>query len=95
MGGFLLQSTGLVWAGVGLFSFGALFALVTLPVELDASSRAMAALQASGLVTPVEHESARAVLDAAAWTYVAGFLQVLSQLLYFVFSALGMRRSEE
>jgi len=95
LGGFLLQSTGLVWAGVGLFSFGALFALVTLPVELDASSRAMAALQASGLVTPVEHESARAVLDAAAWTYVAGFLQVLSQLLYFVFSALGMRRSEE
>ena len=92
VGGFLLQASGLVWVGIFLFSFGALFALITLPVEFDASNRAMAALQANGLVTQVEYEGARSVLNAAAWTYVAGFLQAFSQLLYFVFVALGMSR---
>jgi Zn-dependent membrane protease YugP len=92
MGGFMLQATGLVWLGIALFSFGALFALITLPVEFDASNRAMAALQSNGLVTQVEYDGARAVLNAAAWTYVAGFLQAFSQLLYFVFAALGMSR---
>jgi Zn-dependent membrane protease YugP len=92
LGGFLLQATGLVWLGIILFSFGALFALITLPVEFDASNRAMAALQSNGLVTQVEYEGARAVLNAAAWTYVAGFLQAFSQLLYFIFVALGMSR---
>jgi Zn-dependent membrane protease YugP len=96
MGGMLLQMTGLVWLGVILFSFTALFALITLPVEFDASSRAMAALQSNGLVTQVEYDGARAVLNAAAWTYVAGFLSAFMQLIYFVFTALGMsRRSEE
>ena len=92
LGGFLLQASGLVWVGIALFSFGALFALITLPVEFDASSRAMAALQSNGLVTQVEYDGARAVLNAAAWTYVAGFLQAFSQLLYFIFVALGMSR---
>jgi Zn-dependent membrane protease YugP len=92
MGGFLLQATGLVWVGIVLFSFGALFALITLPVEFDASNRAMAALRTNGLVTQVEYDGARTVLNAAAWTYVAGFLQAFSQLLYFVFVALGMSR---
>lgn len=92
MGGLLLQTSGLVWLGVILFSFTAVFALITLPVEFDASSRAMAALQANGLVTTSEYQGARAVLNAAAWTYVAGFLQAFSQLLYFVFLALGMSR---
>jgi hypothetical protein len=92
MGGFLLQATGIVWLGVILFSFTAVFALITLPVEFDASNRAMAALQANGLVTQTEYQGARAVLNAAAWTYVAGFLQAFSQLLYFVFMALGMSR---
>jgi uncharacterized protein len=95
MGGFMLQATGLVWLGVFLFSFGALFALITLPVEFDASNRAMAALQSNGLVTQVEYDGARAVLNAAAWTYVAGFLQTFSQLLYFVFAALGMSRRND
>jgi Zn-dependent membrane protease YugP len=92
LGGFMLQATGLVWVGVFLFSFGALFALVTLPVEFDASRRAMVALQSNGLVTQVEYDGAKTVLNAAAWTYVAGFLQAFSQLLYFVFMALGMSR---
>lgn len=92
LAGFFMQATGLVWAGIFLFSFGALFALVTLPVEFDASNRAMAALRANGLVTQVEYDGARTVLNAAAWTYVAGFLQAFSQLLYFVFVALGMSR---
>ena len=92
LGGFLLQASGLVWLGIILFSFGALFALITLPVEFDASNRAMAALRSNGLVTQVEYDGARAVLNAAAWTYVAGFLQAFSQLLYFIFAALGMSR---
>jgi hypothetical protein len=93
--GFILQTTGLVWVGVVLFSFGALFALITLPVEFDASQRAMAALQSGGLVTQMEYEGAREVLSAAAWTYVAGFLQVFSQLLYFIFMAVGMGRRND
>jgi len=93
--GFLLHAASLVWLGVALFSSGALFALVTLPVEYDASRRALAALQALGLVGPSEYEGAREVLSAAAWTYVAGFLQTLSQLLYFVFQAIGMSRRDD
>lgn len=95
LGGFMLQATGLVWAGVFLFSFGALFALVTLPVEFDASRRALSALQTNGVVSTVEYDGAKAVLNAAALTYLAGFLQAFSQLLYFVFMALGMSRRNE
>ena len=95
MFGLMLQSTAMVWVGVVLFSFAAVFALITLPVEFDASNRAMASLQGLGLVTTEEYQGARAVLNAAAWTYVAGFLSVFMQLLYFVFRATGMSRREE
>ena len=88
--GMMIQSAGLVWVGVVLFSLAALFALVTLPVELDASRRAMAQLQGLGLVSVDDYQGARAVLNAAAWTYVAGLLSAFMQLLYFVFRAAGM-----
>src|SRR5688572_12240086 len=74
MGGLMLNITGLAWIGIILFAFGALFALVTLPVEFDASNRAMAALQANGLVSAQEYQGAKEVLNAAAWTYIAGFV---------------------
>jgi uncharacterized protein len=95
MFGFMMQSTGLVWLGVALFSLAVLFALITLPVEFDASNRAMASLQGLGLVTTEEYGGAKAVLSAAAWTYVAGFVGAFLQLLYFVFRATGMSRREE
>jgi Zn-dependent membrane protease YugP len=68
---------------------------VTLPVEFDASSRAMAALQSNGLVTVQEAEGARAVLNAAAWTYVAGFVSSLLTVLYFALQVFGLSRRDE
>jgi len=93
LGGLMLGITGLAWLGVLLFSGGALFALVTLPVELDASNRAMKMLQASRLVSGEEVAQVKSVLGAAALTYVAALAQAFSQLLYFVFMALGMGRT--
>ncbi|MBE0415705.1 MAG: zinc metallopeptidase [Dehalococcoidia bacterium] len=81
-----------VWVGVGLFSAAVAFALVTLPVEYDASRRGKVMLQASGLVSERELEGVSSVLSAAALTYVAAFIQALAYLLYFVLIALGMRR---
>ena len=95
LAGIFIGATGLVWLGVAFFSAGALFALATLPVELDASRRALAMLQRSALVGAGEVDGARAVLTAAALTYVAALAQAVSSLLYFVFIALGMSRREE
>ena len=95
MGGLMLNITGLAWIGVILFGFGALFALVTLPVEFDASNRAMAALQANGLVSTEEYQGAKEVLNAAAWTYIAGFVSTFLTLLYFVLQVMGMSRRNE
>ena len=93
--GIFIGVTGLVWFGVAFFSVGALFTLATLPVELDASRRALAMLQRSALVGVGEMGGARAVLNAAALTYVAALAQAMSSLLYYVFIALGMSRREE
>ncbi len=93
--GVLIGAAGLVWGGVALFSAGALFALATLPVELDASRRALAMLQRSALVGGGEVDGARVVLSAAALTYVAALAQAVSSLLYFAFIAVGLSRREE
>jgi uncharacterized protein len=81
--GLIIGSTGLVTIGLIVFSVIVLFQLVTLPVEFDASKRALRALEANGLLAPDEIGGARAVLNAAALTYVAGFVAALGQLLYF------------
>jgi Zn-dependent membrane protease YugP len=81
--GFLLGSVGLINVGLILFSAIVVFQLVTLPVEFDASKRALAALTGQGLLAPAEVDGARAVLRAAALTYVAGFVAALGQLIYF------------
>jgi Zn-dependent membrane protease YugP len=71
-GGLLIQSRAVMWAGAFLFGVSSLFALVTLPVEFDASRRALNRLQGLGIIrSEAEMEGARAVLSAAAWTYVA------------------------
>jgi Zn-dependent membrane protease YugP len=81
--GLIFNITGLVTVGLVLFLAIVLFQLVTLPVEFDASRRALVALQGSGLLAEDEVPGARKVLNAAALTYVAGFVASLGQLIYF------------
>ncbi len=83
----------LVLIGIGLFAVTVLFQLVTLPVEFDASRRALLAMEQGRLVLPQELEGARSVLSAAALTYVSAAVASLLQLLYFVlrYSALSRR----
>ena len=90
--GLILQFFGLVYVGIALFGLAVLFQLVTLPVELNASHRAMETLAATGMVTPEEGDGVRKVLTAAALTYVAALLSSLLQLLYFL-SLAGRRRN--
>jgi Zn-dependent membrane protease YugP len=87
--------SGLVWLGIAFFSVGLLFSLATLPVEFNASNRALAMLRSSALVGPGEVDAAQAVLSAAALTYVAAAAQALSTLLYYVFIALNLNRRDE
>jgi len=91
--GFFFNIEPLAWIGLALFSLMAVFALVTLPTEFNASSRAMALLTSSGMIVgQAEEKGARAVLNAAALTYVAYAMQVLMQLLYYVMLLTGGRR---
>lgn len=76
-----------MWLGILLLSGTALFSLATLPVEFDASHRALQMLQTSGLLPPQELQGARSVLSAAAWTYVAAAAGTLLNLLYYVLLA--------
>jgi uncharacterized protein len=92
--GVIISSFQLAALGFVLASGAAVFAAVTLPVEFNASNRAMSLLDANGLVTPQDAGMARKVLDAAALTYVAGLAQAISQLLYYFFILTGMRRDE-
>jgi Zn-dependent membrane protease YugP len=81
--GLMLGLTGLVTVGLILFAVIVLFQLVTLPVEFDASRRALVALEGQGLLAADEVPGARAVLNAAALTYIAGFVAALGQLVFF------------
>ncbi|MCS7055567.1 MAG: zinc metallopeptidase [Thermoflexales bacterium] len=82
--GMLLASETLMWVGIIGFGLAALFAIVTLPVEFDASRRALAMLQSNYLLNEQELRGAKQVLDAAALTYVAAAAQALTTLLYYV-----------
>jgi Zn-dependent membrane protease YugP len=81
--GLIIGSLGLTNIGLALFTAIVLFQLITLPVEFDASKRALVALRDGRLLEAEELDGAKQVLDAAAWTYVAGFVAALAQLLYF------------
>ncbi len=72
---------GLLDIGIFLFTFGVIFQLVTLPVEFDASRRALVQLNQLGLAAPEEQRSAKKVLDAAALTYVAAAAVAVLQLV--------------
>jgi hypothetical protein len=80
--------------GVALFATTTLFTLVTLPVEFDASRRALASLERGGYMAPDELKGARSVLDAAALTYVAAAVTSILTLVYFAFrlGLVGNRR---
>ena len=93
--GIFINFSGLVWLGIAFFSAGLLFALATLPVELNASGRALAMLKSSAIVGAGEMDAAKSVLSAAALTYVAAAAQALSTLLYYVFIALNMGRCRD
>ena len=81
--GLIIGSLGLVNIGLVLFLAVVVFQLVTLPVEFDASRRALVALEGGGLLGAGELDGARAVLRAAALTYVAALAASIGQLIYF------------
>jgi hypothetical protein len=82
--GAFLSVTPLVWAGVAMFAAAVFFQIVTLPVEFDASKRALAALTTTGSVYPGQADGARQVLTAAALTYIAATLVSVLYLLHFI-----------
>ncbi len=90
--GLFLNMANLAWLGVLVFSGGAVFALATLPVELNASARAKQLLAQTGIIqSEQERRGVNNVLNAAALTYVASLVTAILQLLYFV-SLIGGRR---
>ncbi|MGM9834171.1 MAG: zinc metallopeptidase [Bacilli bacterium] len=82
--GILLQAFDLVMLGIALTGLGLLFQLVTLPVEFDASKRALKILEDNGYVTDSEHIGCESMLKSAAMTYVAGVIASALQILRLV-----------
>ncbi len=76
---------------IACYGVFALFALVTLPVEFDASKRALAWIEARGIVTRQEHDMAKDALNSAAMTYVVAAIGAVTMLLYYVMIFLGRR----
>ena len=92
--GLIVSWEPLVYAGIALFALAVLFAIITLPVEFNASKRALAALEANGYLQPGEEmRGARKVLSAAAMTYVASAFMAIMQLLRLLAIA-GVRRDD-
>jgi len=85
-------STAIAWIGLFLFAGTVVFALITLPVERNASKRALQLLENYALADGEELKQTKQVLDAAALTYVAALAQALSTLLYYVFLLTGFSR---
>lgn len=79
--------------GILLFGLVALFQLITLPVEFNASRRALATIEESALLTEDEARGAKKVLSAAALTYVAALASTLAQLLRLIIISRGNRRN--
>lgn len=85
--GLVMDFGGLITIGIILFSAAVLFHLVTLPVEFDASRRALAQVKELGIVTPRDQGGARSVLTAAAMTYVAAAATSVAYLVYFILAS--------
>jgi hypothetical protein len=83
--GFLLRSSGLIYIGALLYGVMVLFTLITLPVEIDASRRALALLREANLIHDENDATgARRVLTAAAMTYVAAAVTAVLTLMYYL-----------
>ena len=87
-------SYGIVYLGIACFSLSLIFQLVTLPVEFNASRRAMEAIESTGLLTPEEQRGAKKTLTAAAMTYVAATAVALAQLVRLLLLFGGRRRRD-
>jgi Zn-dependent membrane protease YugP len=94
LGGMLLVNIfpQIIWVGIALFALSTLFSFVTLPVEIDASRRALAWLNQSDIIDPSTEDEARGALRAAAYTYVVAALSALATLIYYL-SIFSGRRS--
>jgi Zn-dependent membrane protease YugP len=97
LGGMLLLGSGnkigstLLLVGIGLFALTTLFSFITLPVEIDASKRALVWLNRSGITNVYNHDKAESALRSAAYTYVVAALASLATLLYYIMIFLGRR----
>lgn len=89
------NSPTVAWIGLGLFGMTTLFAFVTLPVEFDASRRALAWIQSAGLSQTLEYNKARNALFWAAMTYVVGALSSLALLLYYAMRIMAATRGRD
>jgi len=94
LAGMLLPVKNMSLIGLLLFSGTLVFSLVTLPIELNASHRAVEMLGQGGVIASSEERSVRAVLSAAALTYIAAAAQAISTILYYVFLLSGSRRRD-
>ena len=83
--------TTLLLAGIVLFAATTLFSFITLPVEIDASRRALAWLESTGITTSENHDKAKDALKSAAYTYVVAALGSLATLLYYIWIFMGRR----
>ena len=92
LAGLIFSMRSLLMLGIVLFSLAVLFQLVTLPVEFNASSRALRLLESTGILSTEENLGARRVLTAAALTYVAALASSILQLLRLIILAGGRDR---
>jgi Zn-dependent membrane protease YugP len=93
LAGILLVQTmpQILFIGIIMFGLVTLFSFITLPVEIDASRRALAWLNTSGITSPDTHTKAQDALKWAAYTYVVAALGSLATLLYYIFIFMGRR----
>ena len=90
--GMFINSEMLAYIGLALYGFVALFQLITLPVEFNASSRALQTIEANGFLTDEEYVGAKKVLTAAALTYVAALASAIATMLRLLLVISGGRR---
>lgn len=91
--GVIFSAQPIIWIGIGLFAFTAIFQTVTLPVEFNASNRALNVIESTGILSYEEKRGASKVLRMAAMTYVAALAMSLAQLLRLILRY-GGRRDE-
>lgn len=93
--GFLGEiSTAIIYTGIGCFALSLVFQLITLPVEFNASKKAMQSIEQTNILTPEEMTGARKTLRAAAMTYLAATAVALTQLLRIIMLFGGRRRKD-